>query len=159
MLAAPLVRGSRTRTERRHAVGNDVQQSIHNAGAPCSAGTSQVLHTMVVLAMYDAVIAVEGGYEPYAIRIEEATKADVRAAAATAAYLTARARVAASQVPFLDQQYAAYLLTIADGPAKTGGIHVGEQAAAAMLTLRATDGFSNIVLYELQLGSSTGWRV
>jgi hypothetical protein len=125
-----------------------VQQSIHNATAPRSAGTSEVLHTMVMLAMYDAVIAVEGGYEPYAARIEASPGADVRAAAATAAYLTARARIAASQVPFLDQQYASYLLTIADGPAKASGIDVGAQASAAILTLRANDGFNNIVLYE-----------
>jgi hypothetical protein len=43
-----------------------VQQSIHNAGAPRSAGSSQVLHTMVHLAVYDAVVAIEGRYEPFA---------------------------------------------------------------------------------------------
>ena len=41
-----------------------VQQSIHNASAPRSAGTSQILHTMVMLAMYDAVVAIEGGVCP-----------------------------------------------------------------------------------------------
>src|SRR5688500_11963153 len=35
-----------------------VQQAIHNAGAPRSAGTSQMIHTMVTLAVYDAVIAI-----------------------------------------------------------------------------------------------------
>jgi hypothetical protein len=125
-----------------------VQQAIHNAGAPRSAGTSQMLHTMVTLAVYDAVMAIEGGYQPYAVAISPAAGADVRAAVATAAYLTAKARVAASQVPYLDQQYAAYLSTLADGPARTAGISVGQQAAAAMLALRADDGFNNIVLYE-----------
>ena len=42
-----------------------VQQSIHNAAAPRSAGSSQVLHTMVHLAVHDAVAAIEGGYSPY----------------------------------------------------------------------------------------------
>jgi hypothetical protein len=125
-----------------------VQQYIHNATAPRSAGTSQILHTMTVLAMYDAVMAVEGGYTPYAATIAGAHGADVRAAVATAAYVTARARVAASQVPLLDQHYAAYMQTIADGPAKIAGFNVGVEAATALLTVRANDGFSNIVLYE-----------
>jgi hypothetical protein len=125
-----------------------VQQSIHNAGAPRSAGTSEILHAMVMLAVYDAVIAIEGGFEPYAARIQAPAGADVRAAAATAAYRTARARVAASQVAFLDLQYAAYMAALGDGPAKTAGVQVGEQAAAAILAVRANDGFGNIVFYE-----------
>ena len=125
-----------------------VQQSIHNAAAPRSAGTSEILHTTVMLAVYDAVIAIEGGFEPYATRIQAPVGADARAAAATAAYRTARARVAASQVAFLDTQYAAYMATIADGSAKTGGVQVGEQAAAGILALRANDNFSNVVFYE-----------
>jgi hypothetical protein len=122
-----------------------VQQSIHNAAAPRSGGTSEILHTIVALAVYDAVVAIEGGYQPYAATIQAPAGADVRAAVAAAAYLTARARVVPSQVTYLDQRYVAYLSTIADGPAKTGGIAVGQQAAAAMLALRADDGFANVV--------------
>ena len=39
------------------------------------------------------------------------------------------------------------MLGIADSQAKTDGIGVGEAAAAAMLALRANDGYDNIVLY------------
>jgi hypothetical protein len=125
-----------------------VQHAIHNAGAPRSAGSAQVLHATVQLAVYDATIAIEGGYRAYAAEIQAALGADVRAAVATAAYLTARARVAPSQVAYLDQQYAAYLSLIPNGAAKTDGIRVGEQAAAAMLALRANDGFNTVVFYE-----------
>jgi hypothetical protein len=125
-----------------------VQQSIHNATAPRSAGSAQVFHAMVMLAMYDAAVSIEGRYEPYAAHIQAPAGADMQAAVATAAYLTARARVAASQLTFLDQQYAAYMLTLADGSAKADGVRVGEEAAAAMLMLRANDGFNNVVLYE-----------
>jgi len=84
-----------------------VQQAIHNPpAAPRSAGTSEILHAMVMLAVYDAAVAVEGGYQPYVAEIRRLPYADVRAAVATAAYRTARARIAASQVPWLDQQYA-----------------------------------------------------
>jgi hypothetical protein len=125
-----------------------VQQSIHSASAPRSAGTAEVLHAMVMLAVYDAVMAIERTHAPYAASIRAPRGADVRAAVATAAYLTARARVASSQVAFLDQQYVAYLASIADGPAKTGGIDVGEKAASAMLALRADDRFGSVVLHE-----------
>jgi hypothetical protein len=125
-----------------------VQQAIHNAAAPRPPASALVLHAMVVLAMYDAVMAIEGGYEPYASRITAWPGSDVRAAVAAAAYVTARARVASTQVAYLDQQYSAYLGGIPDGQAKTDGIAVGEEAAAAILTRRANDGFNNIVLYQ-----------
>lgn len=125
-----------------------VQQAVHNAAAPRPPASSFVLHAMVVLAMYDAVMAIEGGYEPYAAAIQAWPGADVRAAVATAAYVTAYARVASSQFAYLDQQYAAYLAGIPDGQAKTDGVEAGRNAAAAMLALRANDGFNNVVLYQ-----------
>ena len=46
-----------------------VQQAIHGPAAPRSAGTSEILHTMVHLAVYDAVVAIEGGSRPFAAKI------------------------------------------------------------------------------------------
>ena len=106
-----------------------------------------ILRAMVHIAIYDAVVAIEGGYQPFAGVISDPGGSDVRAAVATAAYLTARARVVASQIPVLDAAYTTYLATIPDGPAKTNGISVGEQAASAILALRANDGMTNTVLY------------
>jgi hypothetical protein len=126
-----------------------VQQAIHNPpAAPRSAGTSEILHTMVMLAVYDAAVAIEGGFRPYAAEIRRLPYADIRAAVATAAYRTARARIASSQVAYLDQQYAAYLAGIGEGLGKAEGIRVGEAAAQAVLTRRAGDGFDAAVLYE-----------
>jgi hypothetical protein len=110
--------------------------------------SSEVLNTIIQLAMYDAAMAIEGGYTPYAASIPAPPGADVRAAVATAAYRTARARVAASQVSYLDAQYDLYMANIPDGQAKIDGTQVGESAAAAMVTLRANDGFDNVVLYQ-----------
>jgi hypothetical protein len=124
-----------------------VQPAIHSANAPRSGGTSQILHTMVMLAVYDAVVAIEGGYRPYAARIDAPPGADVRAAVATAAYLTVRPRVAPAQLGYIDQTYAAYMAAIEDGPAKTDGAAVGQQAAEAMLARRANDGFTAVVPY------------
>jgi hypothetical protein len=125
-----------------------VQQAIHNAAAPRPPASALVLHATVVLAIYDAVMAIEGGYEPYAAAIRAWPGTDVRAAVATAAYFTARARVLASQFGYLDQQYLQYLERIPDGQAKTDGIRVGRRAATAMVRLRANDGFDTVVLYQ-----------
>jgi hypothetical protein len=125
-----------------------VQPAIHNATAPRSPATSQVLHAMVILAVYDAVVAIEGGSKPFAAQIRAWQGADVRAAVAAAAYLTARGRVLPSQFAYLDQQYATYLATIPESTAKSDGIAVGQAAAAAILEMRADDGFDNVVLYQ-----------
>lgn len=63
--------------------------AIHSASAPRPPASAEVLHALVQLAMYDAVIAIEGGYAPYARPIAAAPGADVRAAVATAAYRAA----------------------------------------------------------------------
>jgi hypothetical protein len=103
---------------------------------------------MVHLAVYDAVIAIEGGYRPFATRIDAPRGADVRAAVATAAYLTARPRIAAANLPAFDQAYAAAIAGLPASPAVTDGIAVGRQAAEGLLALRANDGFAAVVPYE-----------
>ena len=125
-----------------------VQPAIHNAAAPRPVPLAEILHTTIQLAVYDAVMAIKGGYEPYATDIAAPGGADVRAAVATAAYRTARARVAPSQHAYLDAQYALYLAGILDGQGKSDGIQVGEEAAAGILARRANDGFTNVVPYQ-----------
>lgn len=125
-----------------------VAPAINNAAAPRPPVSSEIVHTVIQLAVYDAVVAIEGEYAPYATEIAAPPGADVRAAVATAAYRTALGRVAASQYAYLDGAYAGYLLGIPDGQAKVDGIAVGEAAAAGTLALRANDGFNNTVLYQ-----------
>ena len=125
-----------------------VAPSINNASAPRPPASSEILHTIIQLAVYDAVVAIEGGYAPYAAAIAAPAGADVRSAVATAAYRTALGRVAPSQFAYLDGQYAAYLAGIPDGQAKSDGVAVGEAAAAAVLALRANDHFNDEVLYQ-----------
>ena len=124
------------------------QQAIHNASAPRSAGSSEILHATVMLAMYDAMVAIEGGYRAYAGQLPSAPGADLGAAVATAAYRTARARVLPSQVTYLQQEYDNYMATLPATPARADGIHVGELAAAAVLAARANDNFNIVVPYE-----------
>jgi hypothetical protein len=108
-----------------------------------------VLRAMVQLAVYDAVVAIEGGYKPFAAAISAPAGADVRAAVATAAFLTTRARVDPSQFTALDTAYEKYMdpKNIPDGLSKDDGVKVGEAAAGALLDLRSKDGMTNVVLY------------
>ena len=107
-----------------------------------------VLRAMIQIAVYDAVVAIEGGYQPFAAAIPSASGANVRAAVATAAWRTARARVDSSQIAYLDAQYARYLAAIPDSQSKQHGVHVGEAAAAAILQMRSNDGFGAAVQYQ-----------
>src|SRR5829696_5865923 len=72
--------------------------------------------------------------------------ASTEAAVAAAARDVLVARVP-GQAASVDAQYAAYLATIPDEPAKANGITVGQEVAAAILAWRAGDRFDNVVPY------------
>jgi hypothetical protein len=94
--------------------------------------------------MYDAVVAIKGGSEPFISSPAVTWPADPNAAVAAAARDVLVTRVPA-QAASVDAQYAAYLGAIADGPPKSHGIAVGQAAAAAVLLDRTGDGFDNEV--------------
>ena len=94
---------------------------------------------MVHGAMYDAVNGIDRGHRPYLVLPTAQPWDAMDAAAATAAYRVLVAIVPAQQ-PSLETLYAASLATVPDGPAKDGGVAVGETAAAAMIAARTGDG-------------------
>jgi hypothetical protein len=94
---------------------------------------------MVQGAVYDAVNAIDGGHEPYLVAPAADPSYSKEAAAATAAFRVLVGLFPAQQ-PALQPLYDASLAGVPAGAAKAGGIAVGEQAAAAMLTARANDG-------------------
>jgi len=109
----------------------------------------------VHVAIYDAVMAIVGTHQPYAI-IPPSAAADAsqEAAVGSAAY-----RVLLGLFPARTAQYQAaydgFIAAIADGPAKTKGIAIGAEAAAAILALRANDGRS-VVLPTYVPGTGPG---
>jgi hypothetical protein len=105
--------------------------------------------SLVQIAVYDAVVAIRGGYRPFYAAVEAPDGASLDAAIATAAYRVARTRVnvATPARDTLDTQYTAYIAAIPDGPSKDDGIAVGEAAAAATLAARAGDNFYNTAAY------------
>ena len=79
--------------------------------------------------MYEAANAITKRYPASGLKLEAAPGASVDAAVAAANRATL-AKLVPSQQAAIDTAYQAALATIADGPAKTAGIAVGEQAAA-----------------------------
>ena len=95
---------------------------------------------IVQLAVFEAVNAVTGDYEPYLGTIAAPPWASPEAAAIAAAHRTLVALRPAS-AETLDYLRGQSLAALPDGPAAVAaGIAVGEQAAAALLALRANDG-------------------
>jgi hypothetical protein len=117
-------------------------------------GEAAVYMGIAHVAIYDAAVAVEGGYRPYAITLD-APDASPEAAVATATHDTLAGLPALGLSPtghaILDGDYVAYMNAIADDQAKDSGIEVGRRVAAAVLARRADDGLDrNPSLADLQ---------
>jgi hypothetical protein len=117
------------------------------AGQPPHAAVLSL--AMVQGAVYDAVNAIDGGYQPYLVAPPADSGDSKAAAAATAAFrvlvglperVPPLVGLFPAQLSTLQPLYDASLAQVPDGPAKTGGISVGEAAASAMLSARANDG-------------------
>jgi hypothetical protein len=116
---------------------------MSTAGQPPHAAVLSL--AMVQGAVYDAVNAIDGGYEPYLVAPPADSGDSKEAAVATAAF---RVLIGFPDLPglfpmqlsTLQPLYDASLAGVPDGAPKTGGIEVGEAAARAMLAARANDG-------------------
>jgi hypothetical protein len=117
------------------------------------------LMSIVQLAVFEAVNAITGEYEPY-------LKGDDAIVAPDGASAEAAAIVAAHRVlktffmsnTSIDTDRANALAAIPDGQAKTDGIAVGEAAAAALLALRASDGSSPATFYLPTSSANGEWQ-
>ncbi len=109
-------------------------------------GEAAIYMGIVHAAMYDVVVAIEGGYRPYAITPTVPPNTSVEAAVAAAAHRVLVGRFPDQQVA-LDDLYFAHLAGMLDEEAKTNGILVGEEVGVGMLLLRANDGLDSTVPY------------
>jgi hypothetical protein len=96
--------------------------------------------TITQLAVFEAVNAITGDYEPYLGTVSAPAGASAEAAAIAAAYGVLKAYFPLA--PNLDAAYAASLAAIPDGSAKAAGIAAGQLAAAQMVARRVGDGSS-----------------
>ena len=97
-------------------------------------------------AVYNALVAIEGGYTPYnsALTADPAASRDAAVAAASYRMLlitSCSASPSDATLAMLTSKYNAALAAIVDAPANiTAGVAVGEAAAAEMIALRTGDG-------------------
>jgi len=117
------------------------------SAAGLTAAEGHVIFAYVAIAVYDSVMAIEGGYRPFAIDVDALAGASAEAAVAAAAHRVLVHYLPAQAPGILDPAYTASLATIADGQAKTDGVATGEQVAALLIAERADDGFRAPVTY------------
>ncbi len=107
-----------------------------------------VVFANVDIAVYDSVVAIEGGYEPFAIAVD-VPDASPEAAVAAAAHRILVHYLPSQAATILDPAYAASLAAIPDGSLETSGVAVGESVAQLLIAKRSADGFRVTVPYTL----------
>ena len=110
-------------------------------------GEAAVYMGIVHAAIYDAAVAVSGGYRPYRVSPVVPPGASLDAAVATAAHRVLVGLFPAQQTD-LDAAHAASLAGIPEGQPKADGIAAGEQVGAGILDLPAVDGLNDTVPYN-----------
>ena len=103
--------------------------------------TPPAVRTMAIVqvSVFEAVSAITGRYPAFRAKVTAPPGASVEAAVASATR-TALLKLMPAQQAAIDADYQAALKPLADGRAKSDGITVGEQAAAAILASCADDG-------------------
>jgi hypothetical protein len=103
-------------------------------------GDGHILFAYEGIAVYDAVTAIEGGQEPFAVDVDAAHGALAEAAVVAAAHAVL-VHYLPDQSVMLDSAYEDSIASITPGQARSDGIEVGELVAARLIELRAHDGF------------------
>ena len=100
---------------------------------------AQRMMAMVHAAMFDTVNSIERRYQPYLVQLpaDPTTSKEAAAAAAAAKVL---ATIDTKTAGEMKGALASYLASIADGPAKSDGVKLGEAVAAKVLEARLNDG-------------------
>lgn len=116
------------------------------APGSATAGGTGVYMAYVHLAVYNAVNAIDGRFQPYKYSLNAPVGASADAAAIEASYRTLL-YLLPDQAAFLTAQYNSSLAAIPDGDAKTKGQMLGLTSANALIALRAGDGRGASVPY------------
>ncbi len=114
-------------------------QAVSAAGLTPPDG--HVVFAYVAIAVYDAVMAVQEDYRPFAVDLDAPRGTSAEAAVAAAAHRVLVHYLPAQAPTILDPAFVTSLAGIADGPAKTDGVAIGERVGAALIAMRADDGF------------------
>jgi hypothetical protein len=109
------------------------------------------------LAVFEAVNAITGDYEPYLFMVTASPGASAEAAAVAAAHRVLRSYFPGSAAS-LDLARGSSLAALPDGQSKDDGIAVGEAVAAAMIADRASDGSAASQFYTPLSANPGEWQ-
>ena len=119
---------------------------------------SLVYGAYVQAAVYNTVVAIEGGYQPYHSSFPSSPGASVDAAVATAAD-NVLVHYFPAQQSALDTDYQSSLAAITEGAAKTSGIQLGVHAAAELIALRQGDGLNADIGFTMPAPAPGVWQL
>lgn len=137
---------------------NEIAQRTAIQGAGQTPGHALASIGITQAAVYDAVMAIEGGYKAYQVRLKRLPEASLEAAVATAAHHVLVHYFPAQQAA-LDNDYAAALAAVPDGTAKTAGIAVGQATAAGNIALRQGDGYEADIGFTMPAPAPGVWQL
>jgi hypothetical protein len=112
---------------------------------------------LVQAAVYNAVVGIEGDYQPYRFPTRAPQGASSQAASVAAAHKVLLAYSPDAQHADLDTAYAASLAKIPDGVAETRGVTFGELAADTLIKQRADDGRNASIKFTQETAPGV-WR-
>jgi hypothetical protein len=118
-----------------NTVATDVFAPSEGTNPMAQSRTLAILHA----AIHDALNAINRRFEVYTPGLGEAPYASADAAVAAAAR-EVLVELVSGQASLVETEYGRALAAIAEGPAKTGGIALGQTAARATLARRQGDG-------------------
>jgi len=130
--------------------------AIQVAGQTTAHAMTSIAFTQA--AVYDAVVAIEGGYQPYQVRLAQLPDASLDAAVATAAHHVL-AHYFPTQQAALDTDYATALAAVPDGTAKAAGIMVGQATATGLIARRQSDGLEADIGFTMPAAGPGVWQL
>jgi hypothetical protein len=137
---------------------NEIAQRVAIRVAKQFQTQSMIYISFAQAAVYDAVVAIEGGYQPYKLNLGQHPNASVDAAVAAAAHDVLVHYFPAQQAA-LDIDYADALALIPDDVAKADGIAVGQAAAAGIIALRQGDGLEADIGFIMPAAAPGVWQL
>lgn len=137
---------------------NDIARRTVIQVAKQTTAHAMISIAFVQAAVYDAAVAIEGGYQPYRVRLERRPGASLDAAVATAAHHVLVYYFPAQQAA-LDADYAAALAAIPEGAAKATGIGVGQASAAGIIASRQGDGLEADIGFSMPAPGPGVWQL
>jgi hypothetical protein len=159
--AAPLIANAKDTTESADPAviteWNEIAQKTLLADTKKAIPADFLYMGFVHAAVYNAVVGIQGRYEPYHFSTPGPKEASAQAAAIAAAHKVLVTYSPAAQHADLNTSFASSLAKIPDGEAKTQGITFGELAADTLIKQRKDDGRNANVTFTPQPAPGV-WR-